>query len=133
MNKIVIAEQEKLKFNSKIEAIFLDYILEEGSLMTDESRLIDFVGMFDISYSKEKLNNGLYLFEFKSKRNLHEENYTIKIIEDEGTNEKEKIRCKVKRIFDIDIADSFGLTMPVLFQKIQKETPEINKKKLGLI
>jgi hypothetical protein len=132
MKNITSASNEKLIFNKKIENIFLEFIIEEAYI-TDESTLLDFISMFDISYSKGQNKEGLYIFEIKSKRNLKDTKYETSLFECEGTNEQEELINKINNIFNIDVSDSLSLPLPLLFQKIQKETSQEIKIKLGLI
>ena len=62
LNKI-----EQLRFVEKLKQEFFEEILKLESLETDETRLIDFIPVNDISYAEKKLNNGKYQFKISSR------------------------------------------------------------------
>jgi len=133
MKNISIAPSEKLKFNSKMENIFIDKILPPEALITDESRLCDFIGLFDIYHCKKILENGNGIFELCSKKSLFCKEYNIKEVEVKPTNEREEIIEKINDIFGVDVTEHFNIDLPLLFLYLQKEISKDKKIELGLI
>lgn len=132
MKNIKCSSKERLKFNEKIEYIFLNEILD-NAFITDESTLHDFVGLFDVSRSHKKLENGKYLFEIQFVKDLNSKEVEIKMVEEKGTNDKADIINKIRDIFEVDVSEKFGLKFPELFLFLQKEMKKIKKIELGLV
>lgn len=130
--KIDISSQEKLTFFKKIEEVFIEKVLENDALITDESDLYDFVSMFDVSRSVKKLDNGKYLFKMKRAKDLFCNEYEEIEFEDEAVNDKQEYIDKVKKIFGVDISEVFSFKLPELFHYILINMPELNKKRLKL-
>lgn len=130
--KIDISSQEKLTFLKKIEEVFIEKVLENEALITDESDLYDFVSIFDVSRSVKKLDNGKYLFKMKRSKDLFSNEYEEIEFEDEAVNDKQEYIDKVKKIFGVDISEVFFFKLPELFHYILINMPELNKKRLNL-
>ena len=130
--KIEISSQEKLIFLKKIEETFIEKVLENDALITDESDLYDFVSMFDVSRSVKKLDNGKYLFKIKRSKDLFSNEYEEIEFEDEAVNDKQEYIDKVKKVFGVDISEIFSFKLPELFHYILINMPELNKKRLNL-
>lgn len=130
--KIEISSQEKLTFLKKIEEVFIEKVLENDALITDESDLYDFISMFDISRSVKKLDNGKYLFKMKRSKDLFSNEYEEIEFEDEAVNDKQEYIDKVKKIFGVDISEVLSFKLPELFHYILINMPELNKKRLKL-
>lgn len=129
---IKISSQEKLTFLKKIEEVFIEKVLENKSLITNESDLYDFVSMFDVSRSVKKLDNGKYLFKMKRLKDLFSNEYEEIEFEDEAVNDKQEYIDKVKKVFGVDISEVFSFKLPELFYYILINMPELNKKRLKL-
>lgn len=129
---IKISSQEKLTFLKKIEEVFIEKVLENESLITNESDLYDFVSMFDVSRSVKKLDNGKYLFKMKRLKDLFSNEYEEIEFEDEAVNDKQEYIDKVKKVFGVDISEVFSFKLPELFYYILINMPELNKKRLKL-
>ena len=130
--KIEISSQEKLTFLKKIEEVFIEKVLENDVLITDESDLYDFVSMFDVSRIVKKLDNGKYLFKMKRSKDLFSNEYEEIEFEDEAVNDKQEYIDKVKKVFGVDISEVFSFKLPELSHYILINMPELNKKRLKL-
>jgi hypothetical protein len=129
---IELAPQDKLKFLKKIEYIFVEKIIEENCLITDESSLLDFICMFDVSYSLRPSDNGKYFFQIRLAKDLNGE-FEDKIIEAEASNHKAELLNKIKTVFGVDVSYQYKNKLPELFHYIYINMPELNKKRLQFI
>lgn len=129
---IKISSQEKLIFLKKIEETFIEKVLKNNSIITDESTLYDFVSMLDISKSIKKLDNGKYLFKMKRLKDIFSNEYEEIEFEDEAVNDKQEYIDKIKKVFGVDISEVFSFKLPELFHYILINMPELNKKRLKL-
>lgn len=116
----IVVQQEQILFLKHIQSIFEKDIFEEECLITDHSTLYDFLPFNDISFSKQALENGKYLFSIKVCQDLESQTYIEKEFEDEGVNEKERIVNLVFKIFGVDISNKFNQKLPELFLFISK-------------